>query len=496
MDIEAPSELVDSWRSGNVALFVGSGASVGSGLPTWSELIGTLAQELPDRPATADHTTLASYYELAFGRHRLISTLSAALRIGAPNALHRSIAALRPRSLFTTNFDDLLEQALRDERYPYSVVIADDEIPFISSSICPVVKLHGSIDRPSSIVFTNRDYELYEHRHPGIARLLAAELQTKTVLLVGYSASDPDFRMILSRIQEEARPHSRRLFMLSFSPTRLERLELASRSIGVIDLGPLADGDATARASAWIDDLRLQVREMPDRSRKQPKQELISGKHERTALLVQAAREFTEKPAVRHEIIRLRQGYSALSLGDNDHDDDLHYNEFLVQERNAFLALLERGVEMRLIIGRRPIFSSDLTSGSSSDVALALRLRGRCSRLIALLQSAVSQENPPRLVAVCSEASHLADVALGADILFRGVRSDSASGYSVTVVSRTLETVEGFCDSFDQEFEGLAKTHLPLKWNRNLVRRLNELAIADLSKSLTTLDDWLASQDV
>jgi NAD-dependent SIR2 family protein deacetylase len=491
MNDEVPTELVESWRLGNVAVFVGAGASVGSGLPTWSELVEVLVHGLPEPPATNDLTTLARYYELVHGRHRMISILTATLRTEAtPNILHRSIAALRPRSVLTTNFDDLLERSLRDQKHPYGVVVSDDEVPFISASICPLVKLHGSIERPASLVFTSRDYELYEERKPSIARLLASELQTKTLLLVGYSASDPDFRTILSRIQEQSSPHARRLFMLTFGPSKLEQLELMSRGINVIDLGPLAGGtDPTTRAAAWLDRLRRQI------GPAEPlESQLVSGKAERTRLIIKAAQDFLRRADANTSVIRLLQGYSSLSLGEQEHPGEVEYSRLLRGEHDAFVALLDAGFEIRLIAGRRPVFASDLTTNSRKDILLARRLSGRCARLIKIIEESMYRDTR-RLVVVCSTATHLSDLALGSGIVFKGVRSNSSSGYSVTVVSRVRDTVEQFCTTFDREFEELSGVSLVAGVPPEESLAMNQVAVTELTKSLAILRSWLETNE-
>jgi hypothetical protein len=195
---------------------------------------------------------------------------------------------MHPRIIFTTNFDTILEQALTDEGHAYRIVVSDDEIPYTSTSSCQVYKLHGTIERPSSFVFTNRDYELYESQHPGIARLLAAQLQTSTLVLVGYSASDPDFRTILSRIHEEQGLHSRRLFMLNYSMLNIEKQELISRGINVIDLGGYDDADPTLRAARWVDNLRNETNQLAALENSE-RSYMVGDKNKRTMLLTSEA---------------------------------------------------------------------------------------------------------------------------------------------------------------------------------------------------------------
>jgi hypothetical protein len=56
-----PAELTEAARTGDIAWFIGAGASVGSGLPTWLDLVQQLRDELPESPSLADPPTLARY---------------------------------------------------------------------------------------------------------------------------------------------------------------------------------------------------------------------------------------------------------------------------------------------------------------------------------------------------------------------------------------------------------------------------------------------------
>ena len=70
-------ELIDELKRSKVILFVGAGVSANLGLPSWSELINHMAQELDFDPKTfrsyGDFLELAEYYEI---KERLIGPAS------------------------------------------------------------------------------------------------------------------------------------------------------------------------------------------------------------------------------------------------------------------------------------------------------------------------------------------------------------------------------------------------------------------------------------
>jgi hypothetical protein len=62
-----------------------------------------------------------------------------------------------------------------------------------------VLKAHGDIDRGDSLILTTSDYREMIHGNPAFSAMFSALLLTKAILFVGYSVSDPDFRMMLDR---------------------------------------------------------------------------------------------------------------------------------------------------------------------------------------------------------------------------------------------------------------------------------------------------------
>jgi hypothetical protein len=62
-----------------------------------------------------------------------------------------------------------------------------------------ILKAHGDIDRPKSLILTANDYRDLTHSKPAFSAFFSAILLTKAILFVGYSMNDPDFRLLLDR---------------------------------------------------------------------------------------------------------------------------------------------------------------------------------------------------------------------------------------------------------------------------------------------------------
>jgi hypothetical protein len=449
-----------------------------------------LSAELSEEPPRCDLPGIAYYFELEHGRRRLLEVIAEAVTGGEPNALHEAIAALQPVSVFTTNFDDLLERAFAAAGIRTCIASVDEDLAFLSADVCNVVKVHGDIAHPTSLVVSTGDYDLYEVSRPSLSRLLGATLQTRTVLFVGYSASDPNFQRLLARVRHELSDAPRNLYALLFSPRPLERLELHARGVAGIDLGTAVGADKTLAAVKWLDAFREAILEDTVRRLAAQGAELVTGKSKRAQVIVSEFRRYAVGRETSRSVIRMRQGYSALSFADLEYPHDRAYSELLRQERDEYLTALAAGCEIRAIFTKRPLFSSDLVQGTADDRALATRLVARCGRLADRLDGLAARTTPPPLIVACSPTSSFSEIAFGQQTLITGSRTDSASGYEITVVSRDAREVALYGERFDRELETLVGAS-DIKTDAALIRQCLRRAVAILREEQRTLAAWL-----
>jgi len=92
----------------------------------------------------------------------------------------------------TTNWDPFLERSL-DVLIP---IVEDRDLGFWDDRKRQVLKIHGCITRPYSIVATQSDYDACLSRNPLIFNKLKDLMATKTFLFSGYSMRDADFREV------------------------------------------------------------------------------------------------------------------------------------------------------------------------------------------------------------------------------------------------------------------------------------------------------------
>ncbi|MGH7461404.1 MAG: SIR2 family protein, partial [Longimicrobiales bacterium] len=216
MGPKPPASLVRYLRDKRCVLFCGSGLSAWAKLPTWQKLlqgiVADLAEELPDDPNREELNRLlqagkllevADHCKEVLGR-RYNDILSERLR-GAEGDIpepHRIIAQLPFAAVITTNYDKLLERSYAGVgSLPKTPTHRDVDAlgPLLFDGSFFILKAHGDIDRPESMVLTTRDYQEIIHSNPAFNSIFSAILLTKAILFVGYSLNDPDFRLLLDR---------------------------------------------------------------------------------------------------------------------------------------------------------------------------------------------------------------------------------------------------------------------------------------------------------
>ncbi|MSP12234.1 MAG: hypothetical protein EXR62_04660 [Chloroflexi bacterium] len=243
-------ELAQQLKIGNVVLFVGAGLSIGAGFPDWVNLIHPLAQDIGARwpieeiDLTPDYLlSIAQHYQNQCGRNALIRYLRETLDSGEkqPTAVHRLIGSFPISTIFTTNYDDLIERALVQIGRQSNIIVSDPEIAFWSSERIQIIKLCGDLQRPESIVITQRDFNTYFATHPRLVERLRTNLESMSPLFLGYSLQDPFFNQIWDRIGLDFGRLRRWGFSIHFEIDPLKGDDLRERGIHAIKIENIAN---------------------------------------------------------------------------------------------------------------------------------------------------------------------------------------------------------------------------------------------------------------
>jgi NAD-dependent SIR2 family protein deacetylase len=241
--MQIKAALVDAVKSRQAVLFAGAGISwkaVGfGGLYIRDQLGMQIKRDYP----TYDYESrsvedVCDEYATVNDKIALADRLAALIpQDKEPQDSH--VAAVKTfRFIVTTNWDLLFEAAYRKINQRYQVLSQDADAPMFNYDQHNLLKMHGSADRPVSLVATTDDYESYAESHARLLDKVAELLQNNTVLFVGYGLRDEHVRHLLSQIRRKNQQWTRKAFAVGFYDEVRTKL-LASRQIEAIS----ADAD-------------------------------------------------------------------------------------------------------------------------------------------------------------------------------------------------------------------------------------------------------------
>lgn len=207
MEVNDTLKDIDRWRKNNkLSVFVGSGVSVLSGLPKWSDLIKLMLKEMPDlkynenKLSSDDYLKIAQMYFNTFGEEKYKEKVKESFKEDrTPNKIHDLIFALHPNHILTTNYDNLLEQEAVKVGRNFSVINADNVVSSAPSSSY-IIKVHGDFSS-SNFVLKEQDYLDYEQNYKLIDKLVKTIFSTNLVIFIGYSLQDYNIKLILNWVK-------------------------------------------------------------------------------------------------------------------------------------------------------------------------------------------------------------------------------------------------------------------------------------------------------
>lgn len=192
-------------KEGNAAIFGGAGLSRPSGYVDWKGLLRPLAKDINlDVEKENDLLSVAQYYRNQRGtRHGINQALlSAFAKHAETNENIRIITRLPIFTYWTTNYDELIENGIREANRNPDVKFDSSQLHIAKPHRDAIVyKMHGDINQPSKAVLTKEDYELFELHRPLFRTALKGDLVSKVFLFIGFSFSDPNLDYVLSQIR-------------------------------------------------------------------------------------------------------------------------------------------------------------------------------------------------------------------------------------------------------------------------------------------------------
>lgn len=201
----------------NVAIFGGAGLSVPAGFVDWKGLLKPLADELQlDVEREQDLVRVAQYH---VNHHQNRSDLSDAILNGFSRVAvqvtenHRILARLPIDTYWTTNYDTMIEDALRlSGKLPDVKHMPEHLLHTLHGRDAIVYKMHGHFEDPTNAVLCKEDYETYHLKRGDFLTALAGDLLSKMFLFIGFSFSDPNMDYVLARLYTRHGKNQRKHF--------------------------------------------------------------------------------------------------------------------------------------------------------------------------------------------------------------------------------------------------------------------------------------------
>ena len=240
-------QLSDSLQDGTLVAFLGAAVSMSytsipagldiPGLMSGKDIVEDLAERRNYIDSNMTFTEACFLYKKSEGRIALERYLQENIDRPAvrPLPAHVILASIPFSSYVTTNYDRLLENALLDSRRNPFPIIEDEDVSRLLPSAVPVIKLHGCVTRPVTMIACEDEYKPLSEKSPIIEALLKTQLANKTILFLGYSLDDSDFKTTYNMVKKTLGNHMPKSYAIIKSATSYQKELWSERGIKIIE---------------------------------------------------------------------------------------------------------------------------------------------------------------------------------------------------------------------------------------------------------------------
>jgi hypothetical protein len=191
--VESLQSVINRVQPERAVLLFGAGSSIPSKAPNSQALIAFFATcfGLPATGFTLPET--ASLAERKVGRRTLIEALREQFSTLKPTGGLLNLPLYNWKSLYTTNFDDLIKQCYRRRNLPFTVYSSDFDFRGHENPLSQkIFKLHGTIDKDvvdgdrSRLILTDGDYDLTSAYREQLYARLKTDLAGAILIIIGH----------------------------------------------------------------------------------------------------------------------------------------------------------------------------------------------------------------------------------------------------------------------------------------------------------------------
>lgn len=213
--IKWPTDLISDMARRRAVVFLGSGISMhsanaaGQRPKSWEEFLTNAQGQLTGSKNIVkkiikrfDYLTACEIIKAELGSDAFSTLLiTEYLNPGFLHAtIHEEIFRLDSRIVATPNFDKIYETYANHAAHSSIRVKCHydtDVAEAIRRSDRLILKIHGTIDSPTKMIFTRNEYAEARSKYSAFYRILEALAITHTFLFVGCGVNDPDLRLLL-----------------------------------------------------------------------------------------------------------------------------------------------------------------------------------------------------------------------------------------------------------------------------------------------------------
>ncbi len=277
---DPPDEIVQAGLNGDLVFFVGAGASMLLGLPSWSGLAARALDDLRQN-GYLNYSELEQLYGLdpkkqlsiAYSiaednRYNLDLTKHLASK-SEGDGIYKAVNDIGC-SCVTTNYDELLAPRFVDTKDGSTTAASVNRVfekeKFFAKLLNEpgtVVHLHGATSKPETMIVTTKHY-LEHYDHENVQEFLGELFEKKTILFLGYGLEEAEILEHILRRGSVKRTSNRRRFalqgfFLSQKPLYENLHTYYENSFGVHLLGFVRDHDNYKRLEEIIKTWRNQI---------------------------------------------------------------------------------------------------------------------------------------------------------------------------------------------------------------------------------------------
>tara|TARA_R110000850_G_scaffold277143_1_gene423525 strand:+ start:13500 stop:15932 length:2433 start_codon:yes stop_codon:yes gene_type:complete len=205
------SRLAAELEPERTILLLGAGACVSSHAPSVQKLIKLFEEEFNVSGEGYTLREFTAILENQFSRKQLVEALRRPFKNLRPTGSMLNIPLYPWKSIFTTNYDTLVEQCYRKKQIELRVYQSNFDFTVQTSADCAkLFKLHGSIDNDiadghqSRIILTDTDYDHTQPFREGLYDRLRADLHGANLIIIGHSLADEDIKNLANNAAEMA----------------------------------------------------------------------------------------------------------------------------------------------------------------------------------------------------------------------------------------------------------------------------------------------------